>query len=360
MSAIAYTSYIGRGNLGDDLCLDVFRAMAGSGHDIRAATPADPGPGQTDVMRDQVESADRLVIGGGSLLTYDYYLTMAALAAGQGKPVHFWGAGLDGLGLDTAVALAENRKLTAAQFGQLNVELLKSAVGAAADIHVRGPVTKDALSIIHPALSRARVVGDPGLAVEPEEGLDAPVFHGGKPVAAVNWGAIDDESACYGGDGRKAAGRFFDTLDRLADRYAFFFFPMIARDTPVHENWAEQLRGKTEVYTLETTPSAPALCGALGRCDVVLGRKLHAQALAHAAGTPCVAYAYRGKCYDLAASVDCVDLVVHTGDGELESKTVRALDRIGHDRDEIIKKVAEWRAVYVRRLRESVARICAD
>ncbi len=357
---IAYTSYLGRGNLGDDLCFEVFKSLAGQfGARTLLAAPADPGKNQMAVMESQIAQADRLVIGGGSLFTYDYYLTMAVKAVDMGKPVYFWGTGLDGMTLKTAVRLAGNEPLENMELGAVNLELLKSAVHAAAKVFVRGPVTRDALAVIHPSFVKTKVIGDPGLMIDPESSKDLSfsVFESGKPVMAVNWGEIDDEASGFGGDGAASANRCYAAVEKMASNYSFLFFPMINRDNPIHIGWAKKLGTKTAVYVLEDVISAPRLCGLLAKCDMAIARKLHAQVLAASALIPFIAIAYRSKCYDFAASINCLDIVVQTGADTLAKDILTLVESLRDTDRQKISEIADYRNVYKKLMTDGVMSI---
>lgn len=357
---IAYTSYLGRGNLGDDLCFEVFKSLAGQyGAETLMAMPADPGEDQMAVMENQIAQADRLVIGGGSLFTYNYYLAMAVKAREMGKPVYFWGTGLDGMSLSTAIKLADNEVLENMELGAVNLELLKSAVHAATKVFVRGPVTRDALAVIHPSFVKAKVIGDPGLMIDPAGAEDSPpsVFGSSKPVMAVNWGEIDDEASGFGGDGAASANRLFAALEKMTDQYCFFFFPMINRDNPIHIDWAGKLGAKTGVYVLEEVISAPRLCGLLAKCGMAIVRKLHAQVLAASALIPFIAVAYRSKSYDFAASINCLDTVAQTGAERLTEDILALVERLRKSDGEKIAEIADYRNIYKRLIVNSVMSI---
>ena len=357
---ILYTSYIGFGNLGDDLCLEVFRQEAESaGATVIASKPAPLGSNQLVHIENELEKADTVVIGGGSLLTYEYYLTMAIIAEKMGKPVHFWGTGLDGMSLGTARALANGEKIGRLELGQVKVELLKSAVDAASSVFVRGPVTKDALCALHPALIRTKVVGDPAFLVDPAEEVPLRIFSSPKPVIAVNWGEIDDEASGYGGGGPETPKRFFAALEALSRWFSFLFFPMIGRDVAIHKKWAGRLGAKTDVKVIGRTPNEALLAGWLKMCHLVIGRKLHAQALAAAASTPFIAMGYRSKCYDFAASLDMPEVVVPTGSPTLTEDVLNMVNDILTKREIIHAALADYRRVYRRKLKKATRRIVA-
>jgi polysaccharide pyruvyl transferase WcaK-like protein len=357
---IAYTSYLGRGNLGDDLCFEVFKSLAEKfGATVSLAMPADPGKDQMAIMESQIANTDRLVIGGGSLFTYDYYLAMAVKANEMGKPVYFWGTGLDGMSLKTAVELADKEAIQTMELGAINLELLKSAVHGASKVLVRGPVTRDALEIIDPAFAKAKVIGDPGLMIDPENSTDLSfsIFDSGKPVMAVNWGAIDDEASGFGGDGAASAERFYNALEKISDQYSFLFFPMIDRDNLIHIDWAKKLGVKTAVDVLEEVVSAPDLCGVLAKCDMAIARKLHAQVLAASALIPFISMAYRSKCYDFAASINCVDIVVQTGADTLTDDILGLVESLKSGGVEKVSEIANYKNMYKNQIKDGLISI---
>lgn len=355
---ILYTSYIGFGNLGDDLCLEAFeREAAKRGVVVIPSTPAEPGKDQLAYMEKEIAQADKVVIGGGSLFTYSYYLTFVLKASLLGKPVYFWGTGLDEFGLKTAIALSTHERLDQVELGSMNVELLKSAISKAKKVFVRGPITKNALSIIHPTLSGVRVVGDPGFLVKPDETAEAEIFKSGQPVIAINWGSIGNEAAGFGGNNQEAAEQFFRALEKLSGSYSFLFFPMNTTDSFIHKKWADSLKHKTNIELINEVPNANVLAGWIRQCRMMIGRKLHAQVLAAASITPFISLAYRSKCFDFAASVDLSNMVVQTGSEMLTEDVLALTQTIETKRDEIVEKLNTYRAVYRLRLIDAVEEI---
>ncbi|MBI4666391.1 MAG: polysaccharide pyruvyl transferase family protein [Nitrospinae bacterium] len=358
---ILYTSYLGFSNLGDDLCLEEFASIANNrgGVEVMPLVPDRAGTDQRRFIVENVAGADAVVVGGGSLLTYDFYLTVAVEAGKQGKPVYFWGSGIDGASENTAMSIANGDRLEDASIGAVNVELLKTAVDNATGIFVRGPVTRDILTLIHPSFIRARIAGDPGFLVEPERSADHPIFHAGRPVLMVNWGVIDNEGAGYGGgDGLVQAERFFEALRRLAGEYALLLFPMIPRDNQLHERWAQELSAQgAQVEVDETVGPASRVAGLMSKSVAVIGRKLHAQVLAATAGAPFVGLAYRAKCFDFAASTDSMDYTLSTGDPDLAGRVVELTARAVARREEIVERLSAFRRIYRARLMDAAGQI---
>lgn len=171
-------------------------------------------------------------------------------------------------------------------------------------VGVRGPHSR-ALLEKH-GFAEAVVTGDPYLWLRP------PVRR--RPVAkhlGVNFGSTNN--ALLGGGRDEELGEFLaEVLARLRrEGWSFSFLSVWSQDVPLLEKLRARL-GPSAGPLFDSRLQPLETYSMLASCDVFLGEKLHANAMAAVAGVPFVALEYQPKVRDFAASLDMEPWVVST------------------------------------------------
>lgn len=348
---ILYAARIGLKNIVDDLRLDVFRLEAEShGATVVPSYPPREGDNQLAHIQNELKKADRVVIGGGPLLSSEYYLTAALLAAKSRKPLFFWGTGLDSVDRETARALAFGEKIKKVKLEGVKTELLKSALEAAERIYTRGPLTKDALAALGPSFTRAKEVGDPAFLTDPEEEVPLKIFSSKKPVIAISWKPGQGKEISLPGE-----DEFFNALEALSRWFSFLFFPITPGAAETYKRWSDKLSTRAEVKVIGRIPNAALLAGWLKRCHLVIGTDPDAVTLAVAAETPFIALGANTGSYDIAASAGAEDnICVPTPSQSLTRAILDLTNDISARHGEISSALKDYRAALKRKLKSSI------
>ncbi len=273
----------GTENHGDEALVGIIRDLLAPEIDVAVNPPA----------------YDLAILGGGTLINQSPWLIdvfgQALDAAGRGV---VFGSGVG----DTA--------FWGDQFAQW-VPLLRRC----RRVGVRGPASLDLLR--EHGFENAVGVGDPYLW------LRSPVERRPTPRRlGVNVGSTND--SLWGTSDADLVEFVAAALGRLREAgWSFSWFPVWSRDGPL----LERLRAAVD-------PTSPPLLdvrcrfleaySALAACEVFLGEKLHACAMAAVAGVPFVALEYQPKVWDFAASLGQERWTLRTAERDVE-RLVRLL-----------------------------------
>jgi len=216
-------------------------------------------------------------------------------------------------------------------------------------VGVRGPDSERALR--EHGVGSVSVVGDPYLALAP------PVER--RPVPkrlGVNLGVTND--SLWGTTDRDLFEFAAEVLRSLREAgWRFIWVSVWSRDLP-------EIRGLRETFGPDAGPVYDArfqgleTLSAVAGCDLFLGEKLHANAMAAVAGVPFVSLEYQPKVRDFAASVGMDPWLVSTAErdpaaliGRIESlhrQRDAIAGRLRGERDAIRARLVD----YARRVRE--------
>lgn len=214
-------------------------------------------------------------------------------------------------------------------------------------VGVRGP---DSLSLLREhGVANAQCVGDPYLW------LQSPVE--AKPIAkrlGVNIGSTNN--ALWGTNDSDLAQFVAEVLARLkSSGWTFAWTYVWEKDRELVEGLRTKLGAESgpifdaRAQTLETY-------SALAQCDLFLGEKLHANAMAAVAGVPFVSIEYQPKVRDFAASLGMEDWIVSSAERD-PSVVVREIEQLRIDRKLVRRKLVEARKALRRRLLEFIREI---
>lgn len=307
MSTILLSGYYGYGNIGDEAVLGGI--LAGLREELPEFTPVvlSGDPESTSRMHDvtaisrtrlgaitsALKEASLFISGGGSLLQdvtsrYSplYYLGMLWLAQRAGVP---------------SMVLAQG-------MGPLNHPanrfLARRILDATRAITVRDAMSAEWLAALGVSKPPIEVTADPSFLLQADRSarLDAwwdAHIPADRPVLAVSlrrW-AQGNPSARY--------TAIADALAAfVADSGAFLLFlPMqYDRDLPIAEELAGWTPAESRVLNLPITPRE--MMAAVGRCDFILGMRLHALIFAVQQATPALGLVYDPKVLDFSLLAD--------------------------------------------------------
>mgnify|MGYP001375800061 CR=1 FL=1 len=195
----------------------------------------------------------------------------------------------------------------------------------------------------------AIVTGDPYLWLRP------PVRR--RPVAkhlGVNFGSTNN--ALLGAGRDEDLGEFLaEVLDRLGrEGWSFSFLSVWSQDVPLLERLRARL-GPAAGPLFDSRLQPLETFSMLASCDLFLGEKLHANAMAAVAGVPFVALEYQPKVRDFAASLDMEPWVVSTAERD-PAVVVARIRELNRRNAEARRGLARARA----RLRASLSRFTSE
>ncbi len=346
--------YYGFGNAGDELIL---AAML---HELRALRPGltvtvisgDPASTRAshgvDAVRWQdvpaiashVRTADLVIVGGGGLFqeysgidpdslftdrhyAITFYAEPAILGALCGRPVMLYAIGVGPL-------TSEHGRRT-----------VRAACDAAQVITLRDEESARIVASLGVDPARLRVTADPAFArtvaagAAGSERLVPALPPGPGLLVGVSLRHWDVGVASYFWERELAAGldAFLETHEA---RLLFVPFQRLARapenDTAVAERVRSLLRHPERASVLSGDVDPNALGAILGRCDLVVGMRLHATILAAVAGVPSVALSYDRKVDLVMRQVGADPFVVPLLDIEARTVALRMEQALGESK----------------------------
>ncbi len=362
---IVYVGWVGFGNLGDDVCRNLFtdhigRSAFALGRDCVILTATHQGISEQALLEFRPHL---VVLGAGSLFT-PAYLQPLLVAQKHGIPTATWGTGFDKLSRPSLDALLETKAPLPLWHNERDAEPFRWAVDTCTWAGVRGPHTLKILESAGCASPHLHISGDPGLLLQPG---DAPEpleprlqswINDRAPIVAVNWGTANNH--VYGGDERMVAAALSQVIEQLSrDSYKVLLFSVWGPDLAPMRKLAAPFDDDPNVVALRQVPSGPALAWILKRCRFSINFKLHANVFTAAVGRPFISLAYRSKCYDFAASVGCDDLVVRFDRPDLSEAVMDACDLIEQNRKALKARIRNHARRYTKRLNTLIEKMAA-
>lgn len=314
---VLYIGWVGFGNHGDDLCLDIFKsrlAATAQEHELEIEVLA-LYPSRFDEFTLARLQPDLVVLGAGSLFEL-VYLKPLILAQQAGIPTAVWGSGYDGMQEDPVMphdlAYAVRQVLSRAE-----------AVG------IRGPYTLRALANAGVPEESIAMVGDPGLLWLADEAAPSEGEREQLPRLAVNWGTAYNN--VLGGDEKETAAQVAEALFGLSSRFRLLFYPVWHRDIEPCRALAEVVGRERRVEVMTEVPTPQELKAVFIGSLCSINMKLHASVFSAAAGCPFVSLAYRWKCVDFAQSVGWERLAIPFSEPNLAAALQEAIEQITAD-----------------------------
>lgn len=192
-------------------------------------------------------------------------------------------------------------------------------------IGVRGP---QSLQLLREAgIPQTEIIGDPYLA------LRAPLLSAPKSdLMAFNCGTTNN--ALWGGNEQE----YIEFLLSILEKYRvlgwkFLFLCVWSKDLPILTSLRDRL-GATDIPILDARAQSLETLVRLSSCQVFLGEKLHACAMAAVAEVPFVALEYQPKVRDFSESLQMESFTVSTAERKPDA-LVALIDKVAKNREVI-------------------------
>jgi polysaccharide pyruvyl transferase WcaK-like protein len=301
---VGYLGWTGYGNMGDEA---IHQALVHSlpGLDL-VPVPLGPRAAVRAGRRLRVLRHSPLLLGGGTVLgrrIWRLHLRQA-LALSARVPALMLGAGVEDPTFARIGHLSERHELPR----------WRSLLGRFEEVTVRGPRSAE---LLHDVGIPARVVGDPALLLNPDEGEhrqlaeihQAPLLDDA-PLLGVNLGVSDD---LWGHDQARVVTEVAEVVRRMAPagwRFRALVVNPADRDDAVR--CGQQAGLSEERWEIVEASDPWTYLAAVQPCRLVIAERLHAGVLAARAGVAPITLEYQPKCRDFLRSVGLEHLAVRT------------------------------------------------
>lgn len=298
---VLYLGWLGKGNVGDDVLFELFKTMFYKYNQSKTTNVnIDPYPIIQNYHID-VSAYDLIVLGGGSLIHLEYWLKICERGMQENIPVVSWGTGFD-----YAYKPESYDSLIPPPYKQSWFLDLYEKFDY---MSVRGPFTKKMLENLG-VKRNIDEIGDPALIYESEIFEDRLNAKADKKHILVNWGTSYNN--IFGKNELKLEQELVTVIQSLlTNGYKVTIYPIWIEDIPAVKRLSEKVNDDrchvlTEVY------EAKLLQKMINSAYLTINMKLHANILSASGNRPFISLAYRGKCFDFARSVDCLEYTVGT------------------------------------------------
>lgn len=334
---ILYLGWLGKGNVGDDVLFELFKILFYKYSTIDRNTTAvniDVYPMVND-YKIKMNFYDLVVLGGGSLIHLPYWLRICKEAIHQDVPVVSWGTGFDGY--------FKSKEFTTNYLKQNNLKQFADIYNDFTYLSVRGPYTKK-IMMASEVNKGIHEIGDPALLYADEvfESHMTPSVKNNKQIL-INWGTSYNH--IFGYNELQVEQELVDVTHQLLTRgYTVRIYPIWTEDIPAVKRLATKVNDDN--CTAQTVVlDAKALHQTILNSYFSINLKLHANIFAASANKPFISLAYRGKCFDFAQTVQCLDYTIATDEVNAE-KIMNMVDDITTSYNKIVKNINHAKEIY--------------
>ncbi|MGL5149793.1 MAG: polysaccharide pyruvyl transferase family protein [Clostridium sp.] len=329
---ILYLGWVGFGNVGDDLMLDIFKDMAKEkyGKDVVVK-----GKYPKHVITD-FDDYDMVVLGGGSNLL-EGYIECVYNAIQAGKKVIIWGTGYDEmLGRDFIERL-ENTNTPPYVFSDSHEEMLSEIAEKAEFFGIRGPLTLDIIRKSFIDTTNIKISGDPGFLLKPadisEKGTKIK-FKKEDNIVAINLGRTFDR--IFGKNEAKVNESIKEfCIELLNMGYKLYLYAMWETDLKSIFDLYGKLPKSDNIILDSVIHSGGELVTILSNCKYSINFKLHANIISAVANTPFICIGYRLKSYDIMKSLELEELLIPTDDENMFMSLKEKFDYVINNEEKI-------------------------
>lgn len=318
---ILYLGWLGYNNIGDDVLYELFEKMFHKYKTISEEVQIEPLNSSINQEMD-LSNYDLIVLGGGSLFNIPQLIDICSKAIKQNIPVVSWGTGIDGFYKNNHIqSVATNHQL-------------KDLYEQFKYISIRGPFTKNALLNIG-VKNNIDEIGDPALIYADETLGERTYQNRRNKKILINWGTSYNN--IFGQNEETVEDELVGIAKSLIEKgYLITIYPIWSEDIkPVKRLWKKindkNCEAITEVYDAETLQKL------ISESYMTINLKLHANILSASANVPFISIAYRGKCFDFAKTVDCLEYVIPTDEVD-KKKLLQRVESIEKNYDLIEKR----------------------
>lgn len=340
---ILYLGWVGKGNVGDDMLFELFKSMFYKYSTLERnsiSVNIDMYP-LVENYKVSVSNYDLIILGGGSLIHLFYWLSICEEAIEKGIPVVSWGTGYDGI--------YKREDLESITVSSGSLSQYKCIYDQFAYLSVRGPFTKNMLTNIG-VEKEIHEIGDPALLYAFEM-LEKPFKTGVNKEIFVNWGTSYNN--IFGNNELFVEDELVKVIHLLLDKeYKVTIYPVWTEDRIAVKRLASKVNRPGCTY-YSIVYDAQTLQKIIQNCYLSINVKLHANILAASVNKPFISLAYRGKCFDFAQTVQCLDYTIAT-DEVSSTKIINLVEDIAHNYSAIMTRFADAKNIYHPRLKHSV------
>src|SRR5690625_1010073 len=340
---ILYLGWLGKGNVGDDMLFEQFKNMFYKYTTLDRSSICvniDMYPIVENYQVD-VSTYDLIVLGGGSLIHLFYWLNICEEAIEKKIPVVSWGTGYDG---QYKIEDFESISISAE-----NLSRYKSIYNKFSYLSVRGPFTKKMLRNIG-VEKEIHEIGDPALLYASEMIGNSFKTSDSKEVF-VNWGTSYNH--IFGNNELLVEHELVKVIHHLLDEgYKITIYPIWTEDRIAVKRLASKINRPNCTY-YSIVYDAQTLLKILRNCHFSINVKLHANILAASVNKPFISLAYRGKCFDFAKTVQCLDYAIAT-DEVTSTKVLDLVEDIIANYSNIMTRYKNAKDIYHPRLKQSI------
>lgn len=336
--------WLGENNIGDEVLFDLFIHMFQKYNHNSNNVKIDAFSFKEEIQQ-KVTDYDLVVLGGGSLLHLPYWLNECLKAIKANIPIVCWGTGVDGYykkeHLDT-IRLPENvLKQYRAVFEHFKY------------FNVRGPFTVNSIRNCGIDVN-IEEIGDPAL-IYAMENFDKELFNESKDeTILINWGTSYNQ--IFGFNELRVENELVDIAKKLISAgYTITIYPVWTEDIRTVKRLVEKIN-HPNCQSINEVYDTNDLLKLIAKSKLTINMKLHANILSASANVPFISLAYRGKCFDFASTVNCLEYTVSTD--IVTSNTVETLiEHINNNYDDVIQRFENAKNHYYPKVIESIKEI---
>ncbi|WP_108669006.1 polysaccharide pyruvyl transferase family protein [Peribacillus acanthi] len=335
LKKILYLGWISKGNVGDDLLYSIFKQMLfGQLHDNKILIDIDV---YYPISNYEVnlKNYDLIVLGGGSLLTLDFWEDICIKGIDEHIPVVVWGTGIDTRerNLINQIISSYNNNQPIDYLGNKTRKVLTNAILCG----VRGRLGDFIIND-----SNNTVIGDPGIVFNklnknlPEIQEINEFIVNDENVILINWGTSYNN--IVGFDEQYLEEQLSITTQILLNRgYKIIVYPIWVEDIESCQLFVQKFKNPN-IISINKVYDAYGILTLINKAKFSINLKLHASILAFSNGKPFISLGYGLKNYDFVESVELEELNIFT-DVVNVSELLRKIDYIEEHYEEIQDKI---------------------
>lgn len=338
--------WLGENNIGDEVLFELFVHMFYKYNTDKENIKIDA-YSLKEKNQQKMTDYDLVVLGGGSLLHLPYWLNLCLEAMNANIPVVSWGTGVDGY--------YKKQHLHTIKLTESVYEKYKRVFEGFEYFSVRGPFTENAirngeLNVV------IEEIGDPAL-IYGLECFDQALFKQQKDKdILINWGTSYNQ--IFGFNELRVENELVKLAKKLiSEGYTITIYPIWTEDIGPVKRLAQKINDP-HCHIIEEVYNAKELQQLIASSILTINMKLHANILSASANVPFISLAYRGKCFDFASTVNCLEYTMST-DIVTSNGIYILIEHIHNHREQVIQRIIDAKSTYHPKVIESIKKISA-
>ncbi|MBG0971055.1 polysaccharide pyruvyl transferase family protein [Bacillus sp. SRB3LM] len=349
---LLYLGYLGKNNIGDEVCYEAFIQAINKWGNRKYTILPFPIHEQTSLQNFyNQQNFDAVILGGGSLLQGDFFLTLVEEAQQMEIPVFCYGTGIDYLTEMAIYNYQRNQKIEVNSFfanRNIDFKRILNAIKSMNFIGVRGPLTYQALITQDSNIKNICILGDAAITYTPPDNnfiFQKYLNFKCKPIVAINWGTTFNKLFGYSEQG--LLKQVIQCCNYLHSKgYHIVIFPMWDVDITYCKDLYSHLTNLKSVTLIPEVCTAAQIFHFLSACEFSINLKLHANVLSAAALLPFINLAYRSKGMDFSLSVNFQNNTLLTNTSDLLDFVIKKEKEFKNNRNLIVNSLQKFQAHY--------------